>query len=187
MIGTLSTPDQFLVLLRRWKRMVAIRQDVMSSMYDLDGALAAGQWGMVALASRGLVNLTVLTVLLERGADVPAFARREREWRLAIDALETISPELAEEAWRLYLAPVGENDDARAHCRAVLRFLGQCHSGGPTLSLSEALAAWAESARTFGTICAELGIPTADDWYLLPGTGSDDWYREVLRHLEDGR
>jgi hypothetical protein len=69
----------------------------------------------------------------------------------------------------------------------VLRFLGGEHGDDTTVSLRQALATWAKTARDLGAMCTEMGIPMADDWYLVDETSSEDWYSDVLRHLEDGR
>jgi hypothetical protein len=158
----------------------------MSTMYDLEGALRARQWGLVTTACRGLLTLGVILVLLDGGVTLPVLTRREREWRLAIDTLDVLSPPLSAEAWRLYLSAILEDEAARAHSRRVLEFVGRCvvpNQGH--LSLSESLQAWASATQELMAVCGDLGVPINQDWYLAPTTANGDWYTDLLRHLEE--
>ncbi|MEU9509345.1 hypothetical protein AB0D32_24055 [Micromonospora sp. NPDC048170] len=183
MIGSVSEAGQLTPWLRRWERTVKLRQDVMSSMFDLDGALRAGQWELATHACRALLTHSALLALALRDVYVPAFVRREREWRLAIDALADVAPEHAERAWQLYLTPTRTDAEARAHGSRVLHFVGWCDGSGET-ALADALRAWADSAHAFRQTCTTLGVPTTADWYLVGPEAQGDWYSEVLAFLD---
>ena len=178
MIGALGQPEPISGWLRASEREIGLHQDVMSSMYDLDGGIAAGQWGLVAHSCRDLVRHATLLALGARRVSVPAHRRREREWLIAIDLLERTAPELAREAWGIYLAPGGDEEAVREQCRDTIAFVDRCTGSAGLASPAGFLLRWAEAANEFRATCTALSIPISDDWYLTRPGG--DWYEDVL-------
>jgi hypothetical protein len=168
--------------LRAWQRTVSVRQDLMSTRYDLDGALGAGQWGAVGEACRGLVSLSVTLRLLRAGVDLPAAATRRQQWHDAADLLAQLAPDLAERAWSLYLATVGTDEPARGHSRHVLAFVEAMAtaSHGPMedAGIASLVLAWAAEAHALEGFCRRVGVPVSDAWYLSD-PAHRHWYADV--------
>jgi hypothetical protein len=155
----------------------------MSISFDLDGSLQAEQWGLVADACRRALTAAVTSWLMERDVEVIDLSGNTQQWLASVGSLEAVAPYLADEAWELFLAPVGDGGHAREHTERVLDFIRGRLGCDVDVEGSEQLRTWATSAEDFQEACVRLGLPRPD-WYLTGATGaSDAWVNDALRYV----
>jgi hypothetical protein len=172
--------------LRNQRRIAALRVDIMTLWFDLEGALAADQGTLAWWTQERLLLSGLALYLTTVGVAVPDHADRLERAFAALGALAAVDESLSHEAWLLWLRPMPD-DGLRGEIQRTLDFL--VHRLGLAVdSRATATRAWADDVRALREVAKSLGIAQSDDWYLrsddLP-VQQEDWYMDVMETLTD--
>ncbi|TDD11643.1 hypothetical protein [Nonomuraea diastatica] len=180
MRGEIAKAMPMPVALRRSHDESSGRLEIMALMYDLDGALKAGQLGLARYTAGSLIDASVAVWLRERCTALPAFEHATARARVALSVLRAVNPDLASRVSALYCAALPLDVDAvTSHCQAVLDLVGDLTGHGSD-GLASAVRAWAESARATRDLCERLGVPVGDFYWAPPD--AETWHSDVLKH-----
>lgn len=181
MLTTVAAAQPLGPWLKRRARIVTLRQDLMSALYDLDGAAAQQQQGLMTWSLRGVVAIATTLHLVEAGVEVPDFDDREEEWLPGLERLQTLQPALAKRALWLRECDLRSTSSASA-CADLFAFLTDLFGLDETFSLRSSVARWAQEAADVQNDLAHLGMARESAWYV---SGSDEsWHSHVLKQLE---
>lgn len=173
------------IALRRLHDISNGRLEIMTLMYDLDGALEAGQLGMARYTAVSLLDASVALWLRERNIALPDFEHPQARARVALRLLGAVNADLADRVSHLYTAQVPTEDRAvTAHCRTVLGTVGEL-TGYRAAGLNASVRGWADSAQAVRAMCERLGVPVSDFYWAPPE--AESWYSDVLRFVSEDR
>jgi hypothetical protein len=162
--------------LRRFHDVSNGRLEIMALLYDLDGALEAGQNGMAHFTAVSLLEASVALWLRDRGIAVPAFAHIPSRARVTLSLLTAVNPGLASRVSRLYRAALPP-EEVSSFCQEVLSLVGEL-SGYGAAELGGAVSGWAELAKAVRDLCQRMGVPLTDFYWAPPGAGT--WHSDAL-------
>jgi hypothetical protein len=169
------------VALRRLHEISNSRLEIMTLIYDLDGALGAGQIGMARHTAVSLLDASVTLWLRERGIAVPEFAHAPVRGRVAFRRLGAVNADLADRVSRISTAEVpAEAGPVAEHCREVLGLVGEL-TGYEAGSLTASVSGWVDTAKAVRATCVRLGMPLND--FYWPPPDAESWYSDVLRFV----
>lgn len=172
--------------LRRRRDLNGLELDLMAAHFDLDGALAAGQWGAAWRAQEDILLAAVALHLDARGHRPSAHGERVDTAVACLDALTVINPSLGDAAWSLYLRDLPEDARVKSECERTLALVRD-GLGVPAATRADAVRLWAEGVRSLREVAAALGLAQSDDWYLPEDeAGVTAWFDQVLATLETG-
>jgi hypothetical protein len=155
------------------------RLEIMSLMYDLDGALDAEQVGMARYTAISLLDAAVAQWLRERAISAPTFPHIAARARVGLSLLAGVNPALAAHVDTLYNAAIPVQASAvAAYCHDVIAVVAKL-SGYGSAGLGAAVSGWAESAQAVRAVCERLGVPVNDFYWAPPD--AETWHSDVMR------
>lgn len=182
----LTTTEPIMDWLRRQRRQVELELDMMAFRYDLDGALAADQYGLAWIARQDMLITAVELHLRERGVTPTGWMDHPDRMCTLLRVLSELDPVRGEQAWQHAeaAAPL-DAEQLRAAVDRTLRFLTHDLAVASAGSRGDAVLAWADGTKLLREVAAGLGMAQSDDWYLRDGDGTGQlaWYDEVLAAL----
>lgn len=185
----LATSEPIMAWLRRQRRHVELELDMMAFRYDLDGALAADQYGLAWLARQDLLITAVELHLRGCGVTPPSSVDYPERMCVLLQALTRLDAVRGEQVWQLLETPAPvEGTDLRAAIELTLRYMSDDLAVRAADSRNGAVLAWADATKLLREVAQGLGMAQSDDWYLQGGDGTSQlaWYDEVLSVLGTG-
>ncbi|WP_328904145.1 hypothetical protein OHR86_33005 [Streptomyces sp. NBC_00441] len=166
----------------------ALHLELMALNYDLDGALASGQYGLAWWTQQNMLTTAVELSLSEAGTEVPPSADPLDRAFTSLDLLRRAGPERAATAWELLLRTQPQDSEVREESARTLAFIEHGLGLPRALTRQGAVREWAESTALLRAVAKHVGVARSDTWYLSRETGPDtDWYSDVLAVLADER
>lgn len=171
------------VALRRYLALRAALLRYGTVKYDIEGALAAGQYGVAYLRSRSALQFGVETFLLENGSGIYG---RSGHWLAALDELCSGSGPVHEHAWSLECENPSSPEEIVAYAAKCVAFTeGIIQETGWLLGLGnwdtdENLQRLVDSAEQWATLAND--IPPQK-----PGRLADEYQKSrALRRILEG-
>ena len=181
MIGEVAKGTSLPVALRRFHDASNGRLEIMALLYDLDGALEAGQAGLARFTAISLIEASVALWLRERGITVPSFASislTSARARVALSLLAGVNDDLAQQVSALYRAALPPGMAAvRAFCQVAIALVGEL-TGYADVSPDSVVSGWADLAQAVRALCDRMGVPLNDFYWAPPG--AQTWYGDAL-------
>jgi hypothetical protein len=181
----LDNPEPLSAWLKARRRQNNLQLNLMGAMFDLEGALDAGQLGLAWVSQEALLTMGCTLHALQRGLAVPESADELEVACAALEALAAVDAEAAGKAWRLWLRPIPDVSELPAEIGRTVEFLSSDLGLRAAVSRAAATRAWAEGIDTMRRVAGVIGLAQSDDWYL-PGGGDDSgqgWYENVLASI----
>jgi hypothetical protein len=182
----LDDPEQLASWLRMRRRQNKLQLDIMALMFDLEGAVEAGQVGLAWSSQETLLMFGLTLNALERGLAVPESSSLVADACAALEALAGVDPAVADRAWQLWLRPLPHPTRLSAGLADTLHFLTH-ELGMPSMaSRGQATKAWADGVDILRRVASVIGLAQSDEWYLpreADDGGKDSWYEDVLAQL----
>lgn len=178
-IGEIAKGASLPIALRRLHDVSNSRLEIMALMYDLDGALHAGQIGLARYTAISLLDASVTLWLRERSIEAPAFEHIPARARASLSLLAAVNSDLSERVSALYRTELPADATASdVYWRAVIDMAGEL-TGYGSAGLAVTTSRWADLAYSVRAICGRLGMPLNDFYWAPPD--AETWHSDAQR------
>ncbi|HST47278.1 hypothetical protein [Jatrophihabitans sp.] len=180
----LDSPEALSSWLKARRRQNNLQLNLMSTMFDLEGALDAGQLGLAWVSQEALLTTGCTLHALQRGLSVPEGSDEVEVTVAALEVLAAVDAAAADKAWQLWLRPAPGLGELAAEVARTVGFLSS-ELGLPAATRAQAIQAWADGVDTMRRVAAVIGLAQSDDWYLPSGSSPEGqgWYESVRASL----